>query len=145
MGDTDYAFHRGRVAVMGVAEEAEDEKSSAEELKRASDAASTAETSKKPPVAYTVCAPQLLHLGVDGSPLWFNGGLVQNKFLDRKDWEFGNFREYVAEPENTSTTTWQLLGGNKACLTGEAGLKHSLSTSEKEAIQMMMDHAKKHL
>ncbi|KAM3472269.1 hypothetical protein MY5147_005397 [Beauveria neobassiana] len=124
VGDTDYAFHRGRVAVMGVAEEAEAEQPPAEELKRSGAAT---EPNKQLPVAYTVCAPQLLHLAVDGSPLWFNGGLLENKFVDKKEWEFGNFREFVTEPEKASTTTWKLLGANKACLTGEAGLKHSLT------------------
>lgn len=82
MGDTDYAFHRGRVAVMGVAEEAEAENSPGEELKRSGVAS---EPNTEPSVAYTVCAPQLLHVGVDGNPLWFNGGLLQKKFVDKKE------------------------------------------------------------
>ncbi|EGX89556.1 alpha-1,3-mannosyltransferase [Cordyceps militaris CM01] len=153
VGDTDYAFHRGRVAVMGVAEQEKDnkasdkasdkEKADAGELKRASQAGAT--TNKTLPKAYTVCAPQLLHLGVDGSPLWFNGGLVQNKFLDKKEWEFGNFREFVVEPDKLSPTSWKMLGGNKACLTGAAGLKHALSEAESVMIQAMIDHARRFL
>ncbi|OAA72450.1 alpha-1,3-mannosyltransferase [Cordyceps fumosorosea ARSEF 2679] len=150
VGDTDYAFHRGRVAVMGVAEDGEEarkasdkDKPDADELKRSS--GPTAETNNRAPAAYTVCAPQLLHLGVDGSPLWFNGGLVQNKFLDKKEWEFGKFREFVVEPDTVLTSTWTMLGGNKACLTGDAGLKHSLSENEGMKLQKMIAHARKYV
>ncbi|OAQ99717.1 hypothetical protein LLEC1_02726 [Akanthomyces lecanii] len=142
VGDTDYAFHGGRVAVMGVAEEADADKPPAEELKRSGLAT---EPNTELSVAYTVCAPQLLHLGVDGNPLWFNGGLLQNKFVDKKEWEFGKFQEFVTEPEKTSATTWKLLGSNMACLTGEASSKHALSTSESEAVQRMIEQAKKFL
>ncbi|XWX00157.1 hypothetical protein V2A60_008176 [Cordyceps javanica] len=151
VGDTDYAFHRGRVAVMGVAEEdkskttPESDKPGAEELKRSDDPALTAESDKKGTAAYTVCAPQLLHLGADGRPLWFNGGLVKNKFLDKKVWEFGNFREFLVEPNEVSTVRWKMLDGNRACLTGDASLKHSLDESEQVAVQTMIDHERRFL
>ncbi|KAJ3495462.1 hypothetical protein NLG97_g3382 [Lecanicillium saksenae] len=175
VGDTDYAFHRGGVAVMGNAESSpakeeikfpekknEDDVESEinmQELKRAVEASaeekekeeteqketkSAAKDGMTAPMVYTICAPQLLHLAKDGRPLWFNGGLLDNKFAEKKDRILGNFSEYVAEPAVVTPATWQLLGGNKACLTGEIGVKYVLTASEKSKVDMMIGHAKKY-
>ncbi|KAJ6790033.1 hypothetical protein PWT90_05260 [Aphanocladium album] len=171
VGDTDYAFHRGGVAVMGHAEskpieketilsekkEQEDKekgegKIDMEELRRTVEAAVEEEEEDEPslkdtmtaPMVYTICAPQLLHLTKEGRPLWFNGGLLDNKFAEKKDQEFGTFPEYVAEPNDVTTVTWQLLGSNKACLTGEVGVKYVLTEAEKGKVDMMIEHAKKY-
>lgn len=150
-GDTDYAFHRGRVGVMGIDEEEKNEKASnndeaaAEELKRSANADATAETNKSARKEITICAPQLLHLGVDGEPLWFNGGLVQNKFAPMNEWEFGTWREFIVEPEGVSTTSWTMLTGNRACLTGGEGLRFPFSRNDSESLDMMQKHARKYL
>lgn len=157
VGDTGYAFHRGGVAVMGHAEskvaekdiplsDAETEITSAE-LRRSAEPESltTGENQKALSVSYTVCAPQLLHLAANGRPLWFNGGILENKFAEKKDRVFGNFQEYVAEPPVVTPATWQLLGNNKACLTGQPGIKHALTETEKAKVAMMVEHAKKYM
>ncbi|PMB68937.1 putative alpha-1,3-mannosyltransferase MNN14 [Beauveria bassiana] len=150
-GDTDYAFHRGRVGVMGIDEEEKNKKASnkneaaTEELKRSANANATAEADKSARKEITICSPQLLHLGVDGQPLWFNGGLVQNKFAPMKEWEFETFREFIVEPEVSSTSSWTMLTGNRACLTGGDGLRFPFSRNDSESLDMMKNHAKKYL
>lgn len=148
VGDTDYAFHRGRVAVMGVEggdksdESSDKEEPATEKLDRPGDLAKT--TSEKAPAECTMCSPQMLHLGANGTPLWFNGGLLQNKFANKKEWRFASFSHFLVEPEpGSAVATWSMLGGNNACLTTNESLKHSLSKAEIVTIQEMINHTKK--
>lgn len=65
------------------------------------------------PSNYTICAPQLLHLGTDGKPLWFNGWLLHNKFAEKSKKRFANFDHYLAEPRDVREPgAWQLAESN---------------------------------
>jgi alpha 1,3-mannosyltransferase len=65
-----------------------------------------------------ICAPQLLHMAYDGSPLWFNGWILENKF-EQENAKFQNFECYMREPrEITDPEAWTMGQSNKCCLSG---------------------------
>lgn len=88
----------------------------------------------------TICAPQVLHLGRDGNPLWFNGWILNNKF-DKKHTKAGEFDLYAEEPrEITEPEAWKLGEHNMCCLT----TYHTqvFSEEEKETLKMIVVIAK---
>lgn len=95
--------------------------------------------------SYTICSPQLVHLNADGTPLWFNGGLITNKFAEKRDITFGKFEQYIVEPEVPTSATWALKSNNRACLSAEANAMHSLSSQDKATLKTMIERAKAHL
>lgn len=151
VGDTDYAFHGGRVAVLGesfivgvkydVLGELlpEDERHPPPPTKKSGPDATTGSADSN----HTICSPQLLHLGRDGTPLWFNGGLFENKFLDKDQWKFGKFEQFIIEPETVAEGAWILGSHNKACLTGADELLHALSDGEQAMLRKMIGHARR--
>lgn len=91
-----------------------------------------------------ICSPQLLHLDLNGKPLWFNGGLVRNKFLDRREWKFGTWDTFLIEPrEIREPGAWFLGDANMCCLTTDSHLKGALSAQEKDLLDAMITQAKK--
>lgn len=95
------------------------------------------------PESYTICAPQLLHLDVDGSPLWFNGWLQDNKFADKKKRKFGKFEHYLIEPRDVREPgAWQLEESNMCCLTTDPDLKRDFTREEKDLLEMMIQQAR---
>lgn len=90
-----------------------------------------------------MCTPQLLHLDLDLKPLWFNGGLVKNKFLDRREWQFESFASYLIEPRDVREPgAWVLGDGNMCCLTTDHHLKGDLTAAEKELLNEMIKQAR---
>ena len=66
----------------------------------------------------TICAPQLLHMAYDGSPLWFNGWIVENKF-EKDSSRLQKFERYMREPTKiTHPEAWELGKNNMCCLSG---------------------------
>jgi len=95
------------------------------------------------PSTYSICAPQLLHLDLEGKPLWFNGWLLDNKFADKKQKKFGKFEHYLIEPRDIRDPgAWQLEESNMCCLTTDAPLKRDFSPEEKSILAMMIQQAK---
>lgn len=95
------------------------------------------------PSTYSICAPQLLHLDLEGKPLWFNGWLLDNKFADKKQKKFGKFEHYLIEPRDVRDPgAWQLEESNMCCLTTDAPLKRDFSPEEKSILAMMIQQAK---
>jgi hypothetical protein len=95
------------------------------------------------PSSYTLCSPQLLHLDHDGTPLWFNGWLLDNKFADRNSKKFGSFTHYLAEPTDfREPTAWQLHENNQCCLTTDADKMFVFSEKEKKLLERMMNKAR---
>lgn len=91
---------------------------------------------------YTLCAPQLLHLDLEGRPLWFNGWLLKNKYADKTKKIFANFESYLIEPrEPREPGAWQLGKSNMCCLTTDPDKKHDFSPKEKEVLAMIMARA----
>lgn len=90
-----------------------------------------------------ICSPQLLHLDIQGKPLWFNGGLVRNKFLDKREWKFGTWDSYLVEPRDIREPgAWFLGEANMCCLTTDHHLKGDLSAQEKALLDAMVKQAK---
>jgi hypothetical protein len=88
---------------------------------------------------YTMCAPQLLHLDINGRPLWFNGGLSNNKFSKQKT--FGRFEVYMKEPrEIQEPGAWEIGKDNMCCLTSDEVFK--FTRGEKDVLEMMIGMAK---
>ncbi|KAI1430552.1 glycosyltransferase family 71 protein [Xylaria sp. CBS 124048] len=52
----------------------------------------------KPPDNYTICSPQLLHLDLDDTPLWFNGWLLVSKYAEASNRKFAPMESYLLEP-----------------------------------------------
>ena len=95
------------------------------------------------PESYRMCSPQLLHLDLDGKPLWFNGWLLNNKFADKKQKKFGKFEHYLIEPRDVREPgAWQLEESNMCCLTTDPLLKRDFSKEEKAVLDMMVEQAK---
>ncbi|EPS43438.1 hypothetical protein H072_2571 [Dactylellina haptotyla CBS 200.50] len=138
VADTDYAFHNGDAGIMGQLKEQEPKPTDAP----AGDQAKTDDEPKKE--KFEICAPQLLHLDLDGKPLWFNGWILDNKFEEgRKKRRANNFVNYLREnpsPEpDSGPDQWQLKESNICCLTTDQS--YSFTKGETDALQMIMQLA----
>ncbi|KAI1175241.1 glycosyltransferase family 71 protein, partial [Nemania sp. FL0916] len=155
-GDPMFAFHKGTVGSIGVVEDSNatavaDAESESTDVDKAPspdqakelDDRSLSETSTEAPSTYTICSPQLLHLDVDGTPLWFNGWLLVNKYIERAHRRFSPMKSYMREPSDTAVDAdfWQLATDNMCCLTSDAELKHDLSEHDLEFLKMLRDRA----
>lgn len=168
VGDTDYVFHQGDTGTLGVMkthEEMEAERAQLPdwaipdntttdpefdpelypEFDAEGDLApAPAAPSSAPLPSRRMCAPQLLHLDLEGKPFWFNGGLVMNKFLERRQWRFGTFDSYLIEPRDVREPgAWILGEGNMCCLTTDNHLYGVLTPEEKELVDEMIAQAKR--
>ncbi|KKY34979.1 putative alpha-mannosyltransferase [Diaporthe ampelina] len=162
VGDTDYVFHQGDTGTLGVMktrEEMEAEKSKLPhwaipdnstdpEFDPEFDPEGIIPASPVDPSAplpsRRMCAPQLLHLDLEGKPFWFNGGLVMNKFLERRQWTFGTFESYLIEPRDVREPgAWILGDGNMCCLTTDNHLYGVLTPAEKELVDEMVAQARR--
>lgn len=91
-------------------------------------------------VNYTICAPQLLHLGRDGRPLWFNGWILDNKF-DKKHASPSKFSVFLSEErEDNSPAQWMLQKNNMCCL--QSDKIHRFTVKEKQTLKMIVDTAR---
>ncbi|KAJ5278576.1 hypothetical protein N7478_003948 [Penicillium angulare] len=122
VGDTDYAFHDGDAAVMGmVRAKAEAEDSLSLPIMNETRYNEQTDLNLQPQQQiFTICAPQLLHLGVDGRPLWFNGWLLPNKFSPNQNRRPTNFEAFIREPRTFEEgRSWKLEGNNICCLSAD--------------------------
>ena len=101
---------------------------------------STDSTPEIPEVeGWTVCAPQLLHLDINGNPMWFNGWITSNKFEDEEKQIESRFDVWLTEPLEKKDA-WQLYEHNEACLTADA--KHNFTDQERSTLDMIFKTAK---
>ncbi|ROW10524.1 hypothetical protein VMCG_02137 [Cytospora schulzeri] len=154
VGDTDYVFHQGDAGTLGVIQAHADIQEGQPELPSWATPDNTTEAGMElqaagggggaPMPSQRMCSPQLLHLDLEGKPLWFNGGLVRNKFLDRRDWTFEVFESYLIEPRDVREPgAWVLGEGNICCLTTDYRLKGDLTAAHRELLGEMIKHARK--
>ncbi|KAL5334123.1 mannosyltransferase putative-domain-containing protein [Aspergillus crustosus] len=138
VGDTDYAFHEGDAGTMGVLEKPGSEFiPSTDGTAEASDA----DPEGREPDSYTICTPQILHLDLDGRPLWFNGWVVANKY-DQNERKPGVFDVFLREPRTKKTPDqWQLHQINMCCLTSE--YMSNFTADEREIIDMIIANGRK--
>nr|KAK5432363.1 hypothetical protein LTR18_011120 [Exophiala xenobiotica] len=151
-GDFKYSFHHGDVGTMGVVDETywahrrgaeqsdESDNQRNDGLDNDARIDIDALSSEMSTINnYTICAPQLLHLDVEGKPLWFNGWVLDNKFADKSRRHLATFKSYVVEPHAwDGEEPWQLQGDNLCCLTAPARLRFDFSQDEKETLEMIV-------
>ncbi|PYH49817.1 putative alpha-1,3-mannosyltransferase [Aspergillus saccharolyticus JOP 1030-1] len=134
-GDTEYAFHEGAAAVMGPVQ------SSTSVSRVVQDNATSADN---PPTAtltapLQICAPQILHLGVDGRPLWFNGWLLRNKYATKQ--EYGTFEGFITEPPDAHDDgSWKLQQNNVCCMSADRVT--GFTDAEREVLGRMVEIAR---
>ncbi|KAI1637745.1 glycosyltransferase family 71 protein [Biscogniauxia mediterranea] len=117
-GDESYAFHGGATGSMGIVEppkkETEDDEGKEE----------------------------LVHFGLDGRPLWFNGWLLKNKYAGRAAQRFVSVESFIMEPrlprEEGEGDAWMLLDSNVGCLTAEVERLGKLTEEERGVFDMMV-------
>lgn len=146
-GDESFAFHQGDAAAMGIIKDdtkASGDKDKARDAKpeeKPKEPPSSSIAKRGAPKTVKLCAPQLLHLDTAGKPLWFNGGLVDNKFADKKKRKLASFKEYLVEPrELREPTPWQLGESNMACLDSER--RFEFTEAELKLLNSLLDHHK---
>lgn len=100
------------------------------------------------PQKFTICAPQLLHLDMEGKPLWFNGWILSNKFEENKKKRTGStFEAYLREPredekkEEGEEDPWQLQQHNEACLSAKE--EYRFEPSEQAVLNDIIEEAKR--
>ncbi|KAF7121640.1 hypothetical protein CNMCM5793_009111 [Aspergillus hiratsukae] len=106
VGDTDYVFHGGDAAVMGKVEVSP-------KLEISTDNSTANDRLEDTNSHFTICAPQILHLGEDGRPMWFNGWILPNKFSQDDHQEPANFEAFISEPRDPQNAgSWKLQKDN---------------------------------
>ncbi|KAI1118658.1 glycosyltransferase family 71 protein [Nemania sp. NC0429] len=145
-GDNSFAFHKGAVGSIGVIESSKPTTEAGDDESPDKDKdSSAAATSKPDPSAstYTMCSPQLLHLDTDGTPLWFNGWLLVNKYVDHSKRRFAPMTAYMREPQNKAIDDefWKLTTDNMCCLTAEPSYKSDLTEHDLGLLKMMRHRA----
>ena len=85
----------------------------------------------------------LLHLDLDGTPLWFNGWLLESKYAERPRRRFAPMLSYMSEPRHKAVDDdfWKLTTDNICCLTADAGAKVDLDEAELGLLRMMRERA----
>ncbi|KAF3920962.1 hypothetical protein ABW20_dc0109486 [Dactylellina cionopaga] len=119
VGDTEYAFHQGDAGVMGQLKGQNETKTATGELE--------------------MCAPQLLHLDLDGTPLWFNGWVLVNKFETNPEKQQVNvFHNYLREDStlDANDNQWVVKQNNTCCLT--ASKSFSFTPEETGTLEMIL-------
>lgn len=89
------------------------------------------------PENFTICSPQLLHLDVHGRPIWFNGWILPNKYIEEKQRET-RFEGYIKEPKERGP--WKLGDHNNCCLTSDRIF--AFNQPEKDVLEMIVNIAK---
>ncbi|KAI0467556.1 glycosyltransferase family 71 protein [Xylaria cf. heliscus] len=148
-GDSYFAFHKGAVGSIGIIESPSKESTATEAELSTSDATKdpegelASELATPTPDTYTMCSPQLLHLDVDGTPLWFNGWLLINKYVDRSKRRFAPMKSYLSEPRHKAIDDdfWKLASDNYCCLTASVDSKSDLTEHDLALLKMMRDRA----
>ncbi|KAL4889496.1 mannosyltransferase putative-domain-containing protein [Aspergillus ambiguus] len=132
-GDLGYAFHSGSAALIG---------STAAPNEHDAPSAEIAEQAARRLLGNkSMCGPQLLHLGRDDRPLWFNGWLQHNKFAKGEDAKPVDFKEYIREPSDVDDpNSWKLSSNNICCLRSES--TEELTEDEKDALKMIIETAR---
>ncbi|KAI1827334.1 glycosyltransferase family 71 protein [Xylaria intraflava] len=171
-GDESFAFHRGAVGIMGTIKAPNTTETNSTARKRNP----SPEDNDIPPEDdlpldepepdvipdedpapenYTICSPQLLHLDLDGSPLWFNGWLLVSKYAEPGNRRFTPMATYLTEPRPARASAaaddavwtparrefWELAEDNMCCLTAGAESKFDIGAGDLELLAMMRARA----
>ena len=87
----------------------------------------------------TMCAPQLLHISRDGSPLWFNGWILANKFEKQKS-PIAELEIFMKEPEEyMEPESWTIGESNSCCLRNVD--TYEFTSREQNALRIILEVA----
>ncbi|RFU24603.1 hypothetical protein B7463_g11735, partial [Scytalidium lignicola] len=137
VGDLNYAFHEGDAGTIGSLQTADQIEA---RLRQKEDFAHI-DHNRTEFSAKTICAPQLLHLDMENRPLWFNGWILNNKYVDKKERSSSKFDVYIIEPtEKREPDAWQLQEHNEACLSADEA--HKFTEEETATLDMIIKLAK---
>ncbi|KAI0164168.1 glycosyltransferase family 71 protein [Xylariaceae sp. FL1272] len=158
-GDESFAFHKGFVGILGAIESdakkdsetkektpesSENPPSNTESTTPTSEATPSSVVPATSPETHVICAPQLLHTDTDGSPLWFNGWLLANKFDPPGKQRYMKMDSYLLEPKpiKGEDSFWRIAQSNICCLTSTPKLKYDMEESDKKILKMIIERAK---
>lgn len=149
-GDSDYTFSTGGVACAGnlsqIVEYTDDEntKHAIRISEYAYNSSDVVRDSKSHPHQgrivtvfdrdVKVCSYQMVHMGRDQAPFWFNGWIVDDKKEPLEKQKIWEFEHYMLE--NTildGGNPWDWIGGNRGCLYGREVV--SFTDAEKRVFQ----------
>ncbi|CAG8981163.1 hypothetical protein HYALB_00005878 [Hymenoscyphus albidus] len=134
VGDWAYTFHPGRIGVMGVLEESKQADPEHAEVRKPHELMKFRNSTEK----YTMCAPQIVHLDVDGTLLWFNGWILTDKFGSKN---YSKFQDYMIEPRETrEPPAYVIREANVFCMTSEE--KHELKSRDTKILDELIERAK---
>lgn len=133
VGDTNYAFHSGPAGVIGNLPINQQNISHTSTPQNTPSGERFGQTYTE---NITMCAPQLLHIGRDGVPLWFNGWILANKFEKHKS-PIAQLEMYMREPDHyMEPESWTIGESNSCCLRATETLQ--FTKKEKETIEMIL-------
>lgn len=164
-GDTQYSFHEGPCGIMGTVSEVAqytyppdelDSKQMQEEKKKLElentkhmlvtgeslELGNTTESQdNRSRSLYTISGAQLLHLGRNGRPLWFNGWILEDKWDDGdKPSKVIHMEYFMSEIKETDEDPeWQIQAHNMANLKSNKALP--FSPEEKATLDMIVQIA----
>lgn len=135
-GSTDYAFHSGPAGVIG---NFPVEQRNTSYIETPEETGEWQRLSRTYSDNVTMCAPQLLHIGRDGVPLWFNGWILANKF-DKQRSPIAELEMYMREPDHyMEPESWTIGESNSCCLRGLVAFE--FTETEKDTIEMILKTA----
>lgn len=86
-----------------------------------------------------LCSPQLLHLSLDGRPLWFNGWIQDNKHEAAS--KVSEFEFFMSEKRKAGEwAEWAVGNDNMCCLKGDD--LHAFNPQEKRAMNLIVGIAR---
>lgn len=75
-----------------------------------------------------ICAQQLLHLDVDGKPLWNNGWVLRDKSQPKEQWRLMTFVDFASEPAAAEGHAWEMgTELSDTCLVRPCNQTHKLT------------------
>ena len=143
-GDTDYSFHTGPCGNMGTVSQTTTlhyPKIPVLSQEQAEKDQAQAKQDNRTHFLYTVRSPQLLHLDRNGRPLWWNGWILDDKYLDDKSSKVSKLDVYMSEVQETGEPTdWVVHAHNMATLRSDQA--HAFSEGERGVLDMIVQVAR---
>lgn len=94
-------------------------------------------------VNMTMCSPQLLHLDMEGRPLWFNGWIQEDKFQNDAKVPVSKFQFFTSERREDDPNVfghWDLGDHNNCCLRTDR--VHRFEDNEQEVLDLIISIAR---
>lgn len=91
------------------------------------------------PYRLRICAPQLVHLDLDGRPLWFAGGLLNSGSAAKGQTGYHTFCSFMVEQSDLEEeTAWEFQRGDVYCLTSPPDLVSELKKEEDRILDIIV-------